>query len=357
MKFLMLPRIRLAHLPTPLQELMNLRQVLNGPRLFVKRDDLTGLALGGNKTRKLEYLMVDALHHGANYIVTGAGFQSNWCTQAAAAARKVGMKVVLIKKGPSDDYEPEEHDGNHLIHFLQGTEIKVVRPEKYSEAVESVIEDLKAKGHRPYFLSNAGSTPLGVAGYVHCMLELFKQAVELGLNIDYLVHTTGSGGTQAGLVIGSKAFNTGIKIISASTGSRTSATQSDSVSSLIDQSLEFLELDLKFTNEDIVVHDQYSGGGYGFMSKDKADAIRLLAETEGIMLDPVYTAASMALLIDMCRKKRFKTDDVVVFLHTGGFAGLFPYRKPLEEYASGRDPSWTVPPWSPLSHSREARDS
>ncbi|MFQ6053788.1 MAG: D-cysteine desulfhydrase family protein [Candidatus Bathyarchaeia archaeon] len=347
MKFGSLPRVRLADLPTPLQELPNLSKSLGGPRIFVKRDDMTGLAFGGNKTRKLEYLMVDELKHKADYIVTGAGFHSNWCTQAAAAARRLGLKVVLIKSGPEDGYDPEDYDGNHLLHFLMGAEIKVVRPERAEKVTEETMEGLKAAGHRPYHLAATGSTPPGVAGYMNAVLELASQAVDKGIKIDYLIHATGSGGTQAGPVIGAKALSTGMEVIGSTTGSRSSDEQIEKVSSLIDEALKFLKLDIRITEDDINVYDRYAGGGYGFMAEGKAEAIRLVAETEGLLLDPVYTASSMSCLIDLCREGVFKPDDVVVFLHTGGAPALFPYKAPLKAYASGEPPAWTVPPWSP----------
>ena len=348
MKLSALPRVRLANLPTPLQELPNLSRRLGGPRILVKRDDLTGLALGGNKTRKLEYLMADALAKGADYIVTGAGFHSNWCTQAAAAARRLGMGIALIKSGPEEGYDPGEHDGNHLLHFLMGAEMRVVRPGDAEAATEEAMEALRAAEHRPYHLAATGSTPLGAAGYVNGMLELLTQAVELGVDIDYIVHTTGSGGTQAGLVIGARAFNTGIKVVGSTSGSSSRAEQAEKVSGRIDEALEFLGLDLDVEREDIIVHDRYAGGGYGVMSPEKARAIRVAAETEGLLLDPVYTASSMACLIDLCETGFFEADDVVVFVHTGGSAALFPYREALTAYALGEEPPWTVPPWSPL---------
>ena len=347
MKLSILPRVRLANLPTPLQELPNLSRAIKGPRIFVKRDDMTGLAFGGNKTRKLEYLIGDALRHKANYIVTGAGFQSNWCTQAAAAARKLGMKVVLIKRGPKDDYDPEEYDGNHLLHHLMGAEIKVVRPENVQKIQDETMKELKTEGYRPYLLTATGSTPPGVAGYVNCVLELVSQAVELGIGINYLVHATGSGGTQSGLIIGAKALSSDIKIIGSTSGSSPKDQQIDKVSNLINESLRFLQLDLKISKEDIIVYDQYAGGGYGFMSEGKAEAIKIMAETEAICLDPAYTSSAMACLIDLCRKGFFKADDTVVFLHTGGSAALFPYKTPLRDYILGESLSWTVPPWSP----------
>jgi len=349
MKLSALPRVRLTNLPTPLQELPNLSKSLKGPRIFVKRDDMTGLAFGGNKTRKLEYLMPDALRYKADYIVTGAGFHSNWCTQTAAAARRLGMKIVLIKIGPTEGYDPRDYDGNHLLHFLQDAEIKVVKPENVQEVEQETMEQLKATGNRPYLLTAKGSTPPGVAGYINAVLELLQQSVELGINIDYLVHATGSGGTQSGLIIGAKAFSTNVKIIGSTTGSRSKDQQIENVSNKIDESMEFLQLDLEITEGDIIVYDQYAGDDYGFMTQGKAEAIKIVAETEGLFLDPVYTSSAMACLIDLCREGFFRPEGVVVFLHTGGSVALFPYKTPIKAYASGEAPPWTIPPWSPLA--------
>lgn len=342
-----LPRVRLANLPTPLQELPNLTKSLGGPRIFIKRDDMTGLAFGGNKTRKLEYLMADALKHKADYIVTSAGFHSNWLTQTVAASRRLGLKVAIVKTGPRDGYEPESYDGNHLLHFLMGADIKVVRPENSAKALEETMEVLRAEGHRPYPMTATGSTPPGVAGYTNAILEIASQAVEMGIDIDYIVHATGSGGTQAGLIIGAKALSTGIKVIGSTTGSSSSDQQIEKVSNLIDESLGFLQLDLRIDEDDVIVFDQYAGEGYGFITEGKAEAIKMVAETEGLFLDPVYTASSMACLIGLCREGYFKSDDVVVFLHTGGQAALFPYRDPLRAYALGKETPWVIPSWSP----------
>ncbi len=334
-------------MPTPLQELPHLTKRLGGPRIFVKRDDMTGLAFGGNKTRKLEYLMADALKHKADYIVTGAGFHSNWLTQAVAASRRLGLKVAIVKTGPRDGYEPESYDGNHLLHFLMGANIKVVRPENRENALEETMEALKAEGHTPYPLTATGSTPLGVAGYMNAILEITSQAIEKGININYIVHATGSGGTQAGLVIGAKAFSTGIKVVASTTGGGPRDQQIERVSNLIDESLGFLKLDLRIDEDDVIVFDQYAGEGYGFITEGKAEAIKMVAESEGLFLDPVYTASSMACLIGLCREGYFKPDDLVVFLHTGGQAALFPYRDPLKAYVVGKEMPWTIPPWSP----------
>jgi len=315
----------------------------------VKRDDMTGLAFGGNKTRKLEYLMADAMSQDADYIVTGAGFHSNWCTQAAAAARKLGMKVVLVKSGPRDGYEPEDIDGNNLLHHLMGAEIKVARPENTQKVIEETMDELKAAGHRPYLLRATGSTPSGVMGYVNTILELTSQAVDLGIDIDYLVHASGSGGTQAGLVLGAKIFSTGIKVLGVTTGGKTSESQIEKVSSLVGEAAELLELSIDLAPGDIAVYDEYAGDGYGYVTDGKMEAVKLVAETEGLMLDPVYTASSMACLIDLCRRKFFKPEDVVVYLHTGGPAALFPYKTPLKAYLRGEERPWVIPPWSPAS--------
>lgn len=345
MRLSSLPRVRLADLPTPLQEMPNLSKELKGPRILVKRDDLTGLAFGGNKARKLEYLMGAAKQHKADYIVTGAGFHSNWCTQTAAAARHMGMKVVLVKSGPKDGYDPEEYDGNHLLHFLLGADIKIMK-EGAGKTREEISEELKEKGHRPYSMPVGGSTPLGAAGYMHAMLELVAQSVEQGVKIDYLVHATGSGGTQAGLVSGAKALSSGIKVLGVTTGSRTGGRQAERILNLVQETAKFLDLDVKCTEDDVNVFDEYAEG-YGYMIEGKAEAIKMVAETEGLFIDPVYTASAMAGLIDLCRQGFFKKEDTVVFLHTGGTAALFPYRAPLKAYSQGKKMPWKIPEWSP----------
>jgi L-cysteate sulfo-lyase len=325
-----------------------LTKALKGPRIFVKRDDLTGLAFGGNKTRKLEYLMGEAVLKKADCIVTYAGFHSNWLTQTAAAACRLGMKIFMIKTGPRDGYEPDEYDGNHLLHFLTGAVIKVVRPEKMAAAAEETAEELRAKGYRPYLLREMGSTAPGVAGYVNFYNELMQQVSDLSLTPNYLVHTTGAGGTQAGLIIGSKAFSTGIRVIGSTSGSKTTADQTAKVLKLAQESLPYLGADVKVGVEDIHIHDSYADG-YGYATERKAEAVKMLAELEGLFLDPVYTASSMACLIDLSRKGFFKKDETVIFLHTGGAAALFAYKEPLRAFGEGKKTPWTIPPWSPDS--------
>lgn len=341
-----LHRIRIANLPTPLQEMSNLSKEL-GPRILVKRDDLTGLAFGGNKARKLEYLMGDAVKKGANHIITGAGFHSNWCLQTAAAARRLGMKISLIKKGPKDGYEPDEYDGNHLLNILLGVNMRIVRPENFDATMAKIEKMVKETGDITYSMGIGGSNHIGASGYVNCMLELVAQSVEKGIDIDYLVHASGSGGTQAGLVAGAKALNSDIKIIGIGTGGSSSEEQIEKVSKIVDKTFDFLEIDTRCSSGDVIVFDQYAGEDYGFMTEGKAEAIYMLAKKEGLFLDPVYTGSAMAGLIGLCKDGFFKPDNNIVFLHTGGAVALFPYRETLKAYIRGKPFPWIVPEWSP----------
>jgi D-cysteine desulfhydrase family pyridoxal phosphate-dependent enzyme len=347
LKFTTLPRVRLANLPTPLQELKNFTKELGGPRIFVKRDDLTGLAFGGNKTRKLEYILAEALAQKSDYIVTSAGFHSNWCTQTAAAARKLGLGIVLVKKGPENNYDPVEYDGNHLLHFLMGAEVKVARPEQVEDVIEETMRQLREKGHNPFRAEVTGSTPPGVAGYMNCMLEIMAQAVEMEFKPDYVVHTSGSGGTQAGLVIGAKAFSTGIKVLASTSGSDAYEDQIEKVYNIIQEGLQHMEMDLEISRDEINVYDQYAGDGYGYMSENKIEAVNMLAKTEGLFIDPVYTATSVSCLIDLTRQGFFNKDDSVIFIHTGGTPALFLYKEPFKTYNLEGSIPWIIPPWSP----------
>jgi len=349
MKFSEFPRIRIATLPTPIQFLPNLTKKLGGPKIWIKRDDLTGLAFGGNKARKLEYIMGDALEKKADTIVTGAGFHSNWCTQTVAAAKKLGLDVYLVKSAPREDFDRREWDGNHLLHHLMGAHVKTVRPERFNEALEETMEKLKSQGRNPYFTPVGGSDPVGASAYMNAVLEITYQSNELGVHFDSLIHATGSGGTQAGLVMGAKAFNTGMKVIGAAVGWSTKEDQINKAKKIVLEAKERYSLDFQLNSGDIVVYNEYVGGGYGYMSEAKLEAVKMLAETEGIMIDPVYTGTAMACLIDLVRKGYFAEDDNVLFLHTGGAVALFPYKEPIGAYIRGESIPWERPPWSPDS--------
>jgi len=349
MKFSEFPRANIAALPTPIQFLSNLTKKLGGPKIWVKRDDLTGVAFGGNKARKLEYIMGDALEKKADVIVTGAGFQSNWCTQTVAAAKKLGMDIYLVKKAPHEDFDTKDWDGNHLLHHMMGAHVKTVPDEKFMETMESTVEQLKKEGRNPYFTPVGGSDPIGASAYMNAVLELSYQANKEGIHFDSLIHATGSGGTQAGLVMGAKAFNTGIKIIGAAVGWTEKEAQIEKVRAIVEESKKKYSLDFQLNDEDLIVYNEYVGGGYGFMSDAKLEAVKMLAETEGLLIDPVYTATAMACLIDMVRKGKFKKTDNILFLHTGGAVALFPYKDPIKAYLQGKSLPWTIPEWSPAA--------
>ena len=340
-----LPRIDLAFTPTPLQPLPRLTERLKGPKILVKRDDLTGLAFGGNKGRKLEYIMGDALQKKADVIVTGAGFHSNWCAQTAAAACKFGIPVILVKSGPRDGYDPETWDGNHLLHHLLGADVTVLR-EGSEQRRQEIMEELKTQGRNPYYIPVGGSNPIGASGYIRCMLELHTQSIERGISITQLYHSTGSGGTQAGLVLGAKAFSTGIKVIGVSSGSGDAVSKTKLLMSLSEETAEFLEIEARVTPDDINVLTQY-GESYGYVTEAKMEAVKLCAETEGLFIDPVYTAPVMAAIIDNARNGTLTEDDTVVFLHTGGIAALFAYKEALKAYTMGEPIPWKIPEWSP----------
>jgi len=347
MKFSEFPRAHIATLPTPLQFLPRLTEKLGGPKIWVKRDDLTGVAFGGNKARKLEYIMGDALEKKADVIVTGAGFQSNWCTQTVAAAKKLGLDIYLVKKAPHEDFDTKDWDGNHLLHHLMGAHVKTVPDEKFNDTLKATVEQLRKEGRNPYFSPVGGSDPTGASAYMNAVLELTYQANEEGIHFDSLIHATGSGGTQAGLVMGAKAFNTGMKVIGATVGWDTEEKQIKKVRAIVEESKKKYDLDFQLRDEDIIVHTRYVGGGYGYMSDAKLEAIKMLAETEGLLIDPVYTATAMACLIDLIRKDRFKKTDNILFLHTGGAVALFPYKNPIKAYVQGNDLPWIKPDWSP----------
>lgn len=332
------PKRSLIFLPTPLKKLENLTRELDGPQIYIKRDDLTGLAFGGNKSRKLEFIIQDALDKKADVIITWASVQSNWCLQTAAAARKFGIKPILLL---FKTYElPEEYDGNLLLDFIVGADIKikeakrgkVVDVKDVEEILEEAANEVKEWGYNPYIAPIGGSMPggsmekpLGAVSYVNAFAEALEQAEAQGFRISHVVHATGSGGTQAGLIVGARALSDDIKVIGISVSEEKEAFGKD-VLSIAQQTVRALGLDLEVDKEDISVLDEYVKEGYGVINEDVAVAIRLLAIREGIFLDPVYTGKAMAALTDLIKKGCFKKSDNVLFFHTGGTPALFPNR-------------------------------
>ncbi|HAL61279.1 MAG TPA: D-cysteine desulfhydrase family protein [Chloroflexi bacterium] len=320
------PRLRLAHLPTPLEEMPNLTQRLKGPRLLIKRDDQTGLATGGNKARKLEYLMADALAQGADTIVTLGAAQSNHARQTAAAAARLGLKALLLLRGE----EPPLRNGNLLLDDLLGAEVRWMGPQRRipPERIAGILEELKQAGQRPYLVPYGGSNEVGVLGYIQAMRELLDQLEESGLVADHLVVATSSGGTQVGLVLGAKIYGYEGKIIGISVDLPREELWNNLVS-LAQATAARWGFDLSLGRDDFIVYDDYLGGGYGVLGPPEKEAINLLAQTEGILLDPVYTGRAMAGLIDLIRRGTFRSNEVVIFWHTGGTPALFAYAQEL----------------------------
>ena len=338
------PKQNLIHLPTPLMKLENLTNELGGPNIYIKRDDMTGLAFGGNKSRKLEFIMQDVLDKRADAIITWAGLQSNWCLQTAAAARKFGITAILILFNVYD--LPEEYDGNLLLDLILNADIKirevgkgsVLHLENVDEILEEAAKEVKERGQTPYIAPIGGSAaggsmgdPLGAISYVNAYVELVEQASEMGMDVDYVLHASGSGGTQAGLAVGAKALSEKAKVLGVSVAEEKN-TYTDLVLDIAADTLAALDMKLEIEKSDIIVFDEYMGEGYGEVNKEVAEAIRLMSMKEGIFLDPVYTGKAMVALMDLVKKGYVKKEDNVVFFHTGGTAALFPNKQKLGKY-------------------------
>ena len=330
MDFARFPRARLCHCPTPLEPMENLSRLLGGPALYVKRDDCTGLATGGNKTRKLDFLMGEALALGADTVITQGAVQSNHVRQTAAAACKLGLETeILLERRVPDRADDYETTGNVFLDRLCGARIDFL-PGGTDMAVASLdrAEQVRERGGKPYVIPGGGSNHVGALGYAHCALELLYQASETGLRIDYVVHGTGSGGTQSGLVAGFEGCNSGIKVYGVSVR-QPEAKQQDLVHGLANEVADHLGVRAGVARESVLVTDAYVGPGYGQPTPEMVDAVNLAARHEGLLLDPVYSGKGMAGLIGLIRDGVFAKDENVVFLHTGGSAALFAYQDVL----------------------------
>ncbi|UHL64281.1 D-cysteine desulfhydrase [Paralcaligenes sp. KSB-10] len=323
------PRVRLGHFPTPLEFMPNLTRHLDGPNIYIKRDDCTGLATGGNKTRKLEFLVAQAIAEGADTLITQGAVQSNHARQTIAAAARVGMKCkILLEQRVSDATDDYEHSGNVMLDGLMGGEIVARLPSgtDMQQAMESLATELRSAGGKPYVIPGGGSTPVGALGYVACAQELLNQSFETGMRIDHVVHATGSTGTQAGLVVGLRASNSGIPVYGVSVRAPKQK-QEENVWKLVQSTLDYMRLPASSVERaDIVANSDFVGEGYGIPTDSMIEAVRLTAELEAILLDPVYSGKGMAGLIGLIRSGHFKKGENVVFIHTGGSAGLFGYR-------------------------------
>ena len=322
------PRLHFAHLPTPLEPLKNLSKLLNGPQIFVKRDDCTGLATGGNKTRKLEFLLAEAQQKNADTIISQGATQSNHVRQTVAISAKLGFNCEVLLEHRTGSNDPGYlENGNVLLDRLFGANIRSVPAGTDMDvAMEGVAKEIRKNGGNPYIIPGGGSSPTGTLGYVNCAMELVGQANDRSLRIDHLVTATGSAGTQAGLLAGLEGTRSGVPVLGICVNAD-KIIQEKKVFALAEKTAVFLGIPGSVKRETVVANDNYVGEGYGLPTDGMIEAVRLLAREEGILLDPVYSGKGMAGLIDLVRKGEFRKDENVVFLHTGGSASLFAYRK------------------------------
>ncbi len=339
------PRVRLACLPTPLTEARSLGAELHGPRLFIKRDDLTGLGFGGNKSRKLEFIIADALARKADTLVTWGGPQSNWCFQAAAAARTHGMQPILVLFKAGDGPAPAEQ-GNLLLDRLAGARIemrecsedqKSASPKAAFAALDEIADEVKRSGRKPYTVAVGGShpwgsmdRPYGALGYVSAMLEIRAQAAAAGFERFSVVHASGSGATQAGLLMAAKACGLDCRVVGICVGEGKEEFSAE-VLHIAEELGRLLDLDVRPGASDVILFDDYFGAGYAVLGDREPRVIRDVLGREGFALDPVYTAKAMAGMLDLAGKGYFKDDQAVVFLHSGGTPAIFAYAEGLLE--------------------------
>jgi D-cysteine desulfhydrase family pyridoxal phosphate-dependent enzyme len=314
------PRLRFAHLPTPVETLPRLCEALGGPRLLIKRDDQTGLAFGGNKTRKLEFLVAEAREQGAKTLISGGALQSNHCRQTAAAAARFGFECILVLTGNKS----QRASGNLLLDQLFGAEIVYVANRKDRDSIlQETFDRATNEGKKPYLVPYGGSNATGALGYAFAMKELIDQDV----SPDWIVFASSSGGTHGGLLLGQRIFGFSGKILGISVDESEQWLKKE-VSELASATSEKVGERIEFTPADVLVNAGYCGAGYGVVTEREREAIHMFASCEGLLLDPVYTGRAAAGMIDLIRTGFFKTNETVLFLHTGGQPALF-----AEQYA------------------------
>jgi L-cysteate sulfo-lyase len=325
------PRVRLAHLPTPFEPLDRVSKVLGGPRLWIKRDDCTGVSTGGNKVRKLEFVLGDAMANGADTVITAGAWQSNHSRQTAAAAARLGLKCHLLLSNLVGFTEPAyRQNGNILldrlhdatIHELGDPNGREILPFLNSE-VDKLTQRLKEQGARPYAIPVGASNPIGALGYVECAREIAVQSQALGIKIDAIVHRSGSAGTQAGLVAGLAVSDVQIPVLGIG-GGKAPKDLEGMVFQMATETASLLGKPSAVTRSSVVAIDP-NPIQYGHLTREVADVIKLFARTEGILVDPAYTGPALVGLIDLIRQGKFNRDANVVFIHTGGIAALFGY--------------------------------
>lgn len=325
------PRVPLAHLPTPLEHLPRLSEHLGGPQIYVKRDDCTGLATGGNKTRKLEYSMGEALASGADTVITVGAVQSNHVRQTAAAACKLGLKCeVLLEHRVKQPSELYRNSGNVFLDRVLGANLREYDAgTDFDAEMAYIAKEITSAGGTPYIIPGGASNPVGALGYVGCGVELLQQFSEQELTVDHLVTATGSAGTHAGLAVGLRGSGSDLPILGIGVNAP-QGQQEEKVFALASETADFVGAPGVVAREDIVADCNYIGAGYGEPTDSMNEAVLMLARLEGLLFDPVYSGKALAGMIDYIREGRFDDASSIVFLHTGGAAGLFAYADTLQ---------------------------
>jgi len=330
------PRRRYTPNPTPLEPMPALSAALGGPELWIKRDDLLGLAAGGNKTRKLEFLVADALAQGADTLITVGAVQSNHCRLTLAAAVKEGLKCQLVLEQRVPGSYREDASGNNFLYQLLGVErIQVVDAgTDLAAAMQGLADELAAQGRKAYVIPGGGSNALGALGYVACAEEIMDQSFEMGVAFDHMVASSGSGGTHAGLLAGLHGVNANLPLTGVSVRAA-KAPQEEKIHGLAQATADLLGVGIPVPRASVEVVDDYVGPGYSLPTASMVEAVQMFARHEGILLDPVYTGKTAAGLIGMVRAGRFAAGERVLFLHTGGAPALYAY----EDVILGRTPA------------------
>ena len=316
-------RYKLGHFPTPIEYLNNISNYLNGPKIFIKRDDCTGLASGGNKTRKLEYLMPDVISNKANLVVTVGAVQSNHARQTAAACAKLNLKcLIILEERLKDAPHIYQKSGNVFLNKLFGAEVIVCPNEKNIEDfAHKIMKERKNKGERPYYIPVGGSNEIGELGYIECMREIMHEQKKN--NFTHLILASGSGGTHSGSIVGKIYYKSNIDVIGISVKDKKND-QEEKVFNLAKKCCDYIKCTYP-QRKDILVFDDYVGDGYGIPTEGMKEAVKLMATKEAILLDPVYSGKSFDGLINLIKKKYFKDSDKILFIHTGGSVSLHAY--------------------------------
>lgn len=320
-------RVKLAHLPTPIEKLERMSKFLVGPQIYIKRDDFTGSEISGNKVRKLEFSLGEAKRQGADMLITCGGLQSNHARATAVAAAKMGISSCLILRGAP----MEEPDGNYLLDLLLGAKVKFITPDQYRynimEIFQKTSEELAGQGYKPYIIPEGASNGIGTFGYTQAVEEITLQEEEMGIKFNKIVIAVGSGGTYAGLYLGTKLLGQKREIYGVNVCD-TAEYFVDRIADTLLEAKKYLQEDVEIKKEEIKIIDGYVGPGYGLNNPAHLETIKTLARLEGVILDPVYTGKAMCGLAAEIKKGNiFKPEDNVLFIHTGGHFGLFPVKE------------------------------